>query len=217
MIIIYLWHLFNVKIASYFHGKIIHFFPRFLIKLTCSDDDIRGGRISQEREGWDLCTAYSIRWSVPVSAASSLAFCFRCWWLSTHHARKKHFSSDLNRIWDYFFQISTIVKLAREYKKARKGRLSRKKLNQLPIIKFNPQEHASRFESCAICIEEFKAGDKIRELPCKHGYHKVCIDPWLTSNRWDNSSDFKSSLFIQKSLSSLQSSSASKLRWWKFW
>jgi len=79
--------------------------------------------------------------------------------------------------------ISTIVKLAREYKKARKGRLSRKKLNQLPIIKFNPQEHASRFESCAICIEEFKSGDKIRELPCKHGYHKVCIDPWLTSNR----------------------------------
>jgi hypothetical protein len=89
----------------------------------------------------------------------------------------------INKITILFFQISTIVKLAREYKKARKGRLSRKKLNQLPIIKFNPQEHSSRFESCAICIEEFKPGDKIRELPCKHGYHKVCIDPWLTSNR----------------------------------
>merc|ERR550534_410103 len=100
--------------------------------------------------------------------------------MSTHHARKKS-CFNLKNLND--FQISTVVKLAREYKKARKGRLSRKKLNQLPIIKFNPQEHASRFESCAICIEEFKAGEKIHELPCKHGYHKICIDPWLTSNR----------------------------------
>lgn len=79
--------------------------------------------------------------------------------------------------------VSTIFKLVREYRKARKGRLSRKKLNQLPVIKFNPQEHGSRFESCAICLDDFKTNEKIRELPCKHGYHKTCIDPWLTANR----------------------------------
>ena len=80
-------------------------------------------------------------------------------------------------------KVSTVVKLVRDWRKSRRGRLSRRKLNQLPIIKFNREQHAQVFECCAICLEDFKNGDKIRELPCKHGYHKSCIDPWLTSNR----------------------------------
>jgi len=79
--------------------------------------------------------------------------------------------------------VSTVVKLVRDWRKSRRGRLSRRKLNQLPVIKFNREQHAQVFECCAICLEDFKNGDKIRELPCKHGYHKSCIDPWLTSNR----------------------------------
>lgn len=34
---------------------------------------------------------------------------------------------------------------------------------------------------CVICLEAFKMGDEIRELPCYHEYHITCIDPWLTS------------------------------------
>ena len=83
----------------------------------------------------------------------------------------------------YKKKVSTVVKLVRDWRKSRRGRLSRRKLNQLPVIKFNREQHAQVFECCAICLEDFKNGDKIRELPCKHGYHKSCIDPWLTSNR----------------------------------
>jgi len=79
--------------------------------------------------------------------------------------------------------VSTVVKLVRDWRKSRRGRLSRRKLNQLPIIKFKQEDHGDLFDCCAICLEDFKNGDKIRELPCKHGYHKSCIDPWLTSNR----------------------------------
>lgn len=34
---------------------------------------------------------------------------------------------------------------------------------------------------CVICLEAFNIGDEVRELPCHHEYHTMCIDPWLTS------------------------------------
>ena len=97
-----------------------------------------------------------------------------CWWVIRIQTLFIYFTT----------KVSTVVKLVRDWRKSRRGRLSRRKLNQLPVIKFNREQHAQVFECCAICLEDFKNGDKIRELPCKHGYHKSCIDPWLTSNRW---------------------------------
>jgi hypothetical protein len=32
---------------------------------------------------------------------------------------------------------------------------------------------------CTICEEYFQAGQDVRLLPCKHGFHPACIDPWL--------------------------------------
>ncbi|KAJ3112010.1 hypothetical protein HDU96_005054 [Phlyctochytrium bullatum] len=34
-------------------------------------------------------------------------------------------------------------------------------------------------ECCAICIDEFVVGSRVRQLPCKHQFHDSCIDPWL--------------------------------------
>lgn len=36
---------------------------------------------------------------------------------------------------------------------------------------------------CMVCLEEFKAADELRILPCLHRYHRDCIDPWLALNR----------------------------------
>ncbi|XP_009441265.1 E3 ubiquitin-protein ligase RNF149 isoform X2 [Pan paniscus] len=38
-------------------------------------------------------------------------------------------------------------------------------------------------ENCAVCIENFKVKDIIRILPCKHIFHRTCIDPWLLDHR----------------------------------
>lgn len=33
--------------------------------------------------------------------------------------------------------------------------------------------------TCAVCLEDFEMGDKVREMPCQHIFHVTCIDPWL--------------------------------------
>merc|ERR1712129_660404 len=33
--------------------------------------------------------------------------------------------------------------------------------------------------SCAICMQQYKIGDELRILPCKHEFHCECVDKWL--------------------------------------
>ncbi|KAL6223000.1 hypothetical protein ACLB2K_006390 [Fragaria x ananassa] len=34
-------------------------------------------------------------------------------------------------------------------------------------------------EECSVCLSEFEEGEKIRQLKCKHRFHKDCVDKWL--------------------------------------
>lgn len=37
--------------------------------------------------------------------------------------------------------------------------------------------------TCALCLSDYEPGERLRELPCNHRFHDVCIDPWLMSRR----------------------------------
>ncbi|XP_065911636.1 uncharacterized protein [Dysidea avara] len=42
---------------------------------------------------------------------------------------------------------------------------------------------SSDSSNCVICMNDYEAGDKLRELLCAHEYHTHCIDQWLKENQ----------------------------------
>ncbi|XP_011497514.1 PREDICTED: E3 ubiquitin-protein ligase RNF181-like [Ceratosolen solmsi marchali] len=40
-------------------------------------------------------------------------------------------------------------------------------------------DNSGRREQCPVCIKDFEKGIIIKSLPCKHFFHKECIEPWL--------------------------------------
>ena len=54
------------------------------------------------------------------------------------------------------------------------------------IEKFPKREYAGNGEerdtTCCICVDDFKPGQEVRELPCQHLFHPSCIDEWLSEH-----------------------------------
>jgi len=36
--------------------------------------------------------------------------------------------------------------------------------------------------TCAVCLEDHAINDTLRILPCRHEFHRDCVDPWLMDN-----------------------------------
>uniref|UniRef100_A0A674PFU7 Ring finger protein 130 n=1 Tax=Takifugu rubripes TaxID=31033 RepID=A0A674PFU7_TAKRU len=49
-------------------------------------------------------------------------------------------------------------------------------------VKKGDKETDPDFNHCAVCIEAYQLNDVVRILPCKHVFHKMCVDPWLNEH-----------------------------------
>ncbi|XP_020588755.1 E3 ubiquitin-protein ligase RING1-like [Phalaenopsis equestris] len=49
----------------------------------------------------------------------------------------------------------------------------------LPDVKIAQDQLASDEAQCAVCKESFEIEEMVKQLPCKHLFHKDCILPWL--------------------------------------
>lgn len=73
-----------------------------------------------------------------------------------------------------------IFKCIQDHRRRMRHRLPKSALKKLPIHKFKAGDP---FETCCICLDDFEEGEKLRILPCDHGYHSKCIDSWLVKHK----------------------------------
>ncbi|XP_025777991.1 RING finger protein 150 [Puma concolor] len=74
---------------------------------------------------------------------------------------------------------------ARDRNQRRLGDAAKKAISKLQVrtIKKGDKETEPDFDNCAVCIEGYKPNDVVRILPCRHLFHKSCVDPWLLDHR----------------------------------
>ncbi|KAI8647303.1 hypothetical protein BD408DRAFT_408960 [Parasitella parasitica] len=58
--------------------------------------------------------------------------------------------------------------------------------NYVPIVKYTQQVKQTilgNSEGCQVCLNNYQSEDDVRVLACHHGFHKDCIDKWLTEGQ----------------------------------
>ncbi|XP_012259068.2 E3 ubiquitin-protein ligase RNF181-like [Athalia rosae] len=52
---------------------------------------------------------------------------------------------------------------------------SKESISELKDVRLSDEES----EQCPVCLKPFDAESLIKQMPCKHSFHKECITPWL--------------------------------------
>uniref|UniRef100_A0A8C5Q4S5 Ring finger protein 130 n=1 Tax=Leptobrachium leishanense TaxID=445787 RepID=A0A8C5Q4S5_9ANUR len=91
----------------------------------------------------------------------------------------------ISSAWLIFYFIQKIrYTSARDRNQRRLGDAAKKAIGKLTTrtVKKGDKETDPDFDHCAVCIESYKHNDIVRVLPCKHVFHKLCVDPWLSEH-----------------------------------
>ncbi|KAG8086602.1 hypothetical protein GUJ93_ZPchr0010g7204 [Zizania palustris] len=116
-------------------------------------------------ELWIIPVYENSVWSIMAISFTSLlamsAVLATCFFVRRHHIRQDRSRIPATR--EFHGMSSQLVKA-------------------MPSLIFTKvQEDNSTSSSCAICLEDYNFGEKLRVLPCRHKFHAACVDMWLTS------------------------------------
>ncbi|KAK4742241.1 hypothetical protein SAY87_000242 [Trapa incisa] len=123
---------------------------------------------SKAVEVWIIPGFENSAWSIMAISFISLlamsAVLATCFFVRRHRIRREHPRSN-PRVREFHGMSSRLVKA-------------------MPSLIFTSVlEDNCTSRTCAICLEDYNVGEKIRILPCRHKFHAICVDLWLTSWR----------------------------------
>jgi len=58
------------------------------------------------------------------------------------------------------------------------ARLSDEEIRDLPKVRFDSAQE----QQCSICLENFRSGEFLTQLPCKHFFHVNCVARWFANS-----------------------------------
>ncbi|XP_035172298.1 E3 ubiquitin-protein ligase RNF149 isoform X2 [Anser cygnoides] len=87
--------------------------------------------------------------------------------------------------WLIFYYIQRFLYTGSQFGNQGHRKETKKAISQLQLhtVKRGDKGLDVDVENCAVCIENYKLKDTVRILPCKHIFHRTCIDPWLLDHR----------------------------------
>ncbi|XP_057706709.1 E3 ubiquitin-protein ligase RNF130 [Corythoichthys intestinalis] len=91
----------------------------------------------------------------------------------------------ISSAWLIFYFIQKIRYGAAAHQGHRRlGDAAKKAIGKLGTrtVKKGDKETDPDFNHCAVCIEAYQLNDVVRVLPCKHVFHRACVDPWLNEH-----------------------------------
>uniref|UniRef100_A0A182W877 RING-type domain-containing protein n=1 Tax=Anopheles minimus TaxID=112268 RepID=A0A182W877_9DIPT len=90
----------------------------------------------------------------------------------------------ISLVWLVFYYVQRFRYLQTKDKQSKRlCSVAKRIIAKIPTKSIKSDDKEIDNDCCAICIEPYKVTDIIRVLPCKHEFHKVCIDPWLLEHR----------------------------------
>uniref|UniRef100_A0A182PSD2 RING-type domain-containing protein n=1 Tax=Anopheles epiroticus TaxID=199890 RepID=A0A182PSD2_9DIPT len=90
----------------------------------------------------------------------------------------------ISLVWLVFYYVQRFRYLQTKDKQSKRlCSVAKRIIAKIPTKNIKSDDKEIDNDCCAICIEPYKVTDVIRVLPCKHEFHKVCIDPWLLEHR----------------------------------